>query len=114
VAPDVDLERLTLIREAMGIELSELVGGMLGTMEEAIEQADRAMRLGELDQAAKAAHACRNDALMLGARELLHELAALEQTARAGERVGAEAALAGIHEVWPRTRAELIRATSDR
>ncbi len=41
MAPDFDLARLTQIREVMGVELSELVGGMLETMRVAIEQAEQ-------------------------------------------------------------------------
>jgi HPt (histidine-containing phosphotransfer) domain-containing protein len=113
MAAEFDLERLAQIRDVMGSSLPELVGGMLETMSDAIEQSERAVRVGDLDRAAKAAHACRNDALMLGARELLRDLQDLEQTARAGELVLAQDAMARVHDAWPRTRSALIRVASD-
>ena len=109
---EFDLERLVEIREVIDVELSELVGGMLASMSEAIEQAERAVSEGELGSAAKAAHACRNDALMLGARRLLVALGALEQTARSGDMGGAEAALVALREIWPTTREQLERIAS--
>jgi HPt (histidine-containing phosphotransfer) domain-containing protein len=110
---EVDVARLAQIREVMGVELSELVGGMLDTMRTAIEETERAMATGALDRAAKAAHACRNDALMLGAKQLLAALSELEQAARAHDRPRAEAALVGVQAVWPATRDELTRIASD-
>jgi HPt (histidine-containing phosphotransfer) domain-containing protein len=111
---DLDLERLGQIRQVMGIELSELVGNMLDSMRVAIEQAELAVADGELDQAAKAAHSCRNDALLLGARQLLVILSELERSAREGDRVRTGRALDGLREVWPPTRDELVRIASDR
>ena len=45
---EVDLERLATIREVMDIELSELVGGMLVSMAEAIGETEGCARLTAL------------------------------------------------------------------
>ena len=68
---ELELGRLAQIQEVMGTAVPELVGGMLESMRAAIEQVELAMSAGRLDHAAKASHACRNDALMVGARQLL-------------------------------------------
>jgi HPt (histidine-containing phosphotransfer) domain-containing protein len=110
---ELDLTRLARIREVLGVELSELIGGMLDTMHVAIDQAELAMSTGDLEGAAKAAHACRNDALMLGAKELLAALESLEQAARSGNRAGADQALVSLRTIWPLTRDELMKIASD-
>ncbi len=113
MASEIDFERLHQIREVMGVRLAELVGGMLATMRDAIDQTERAVSDGKLEDAAKAAHACRNDALMLGAKRLLRALGSLEQAARVGDVCGAEQALVAVREAWPPTREELCRIAAD-
>jgi HPt (histidine-containing phosphotransfer) domain-containing protein len=110
---DLDLERLAQIQDVMGIELPELIDGMLASMDAAIEDAERAAAAGELDRSAKAAHSCRNDALMLGAKQLLAALSELEQAARDGDHVQTGTALRALRDVWPATREELVRIASD-
>jgi hypothetical protein len=106
---ELELERLVQIQEVMGTRVPEIVGGMLESMSAAIAQVEEAMRAGALERAAKAAHACRNDALMIGAKELLSALTGLETAARDGQEDLAHMHLTVLREAWPRTRDELIR-----
>jgi HPt (histidine-containing phosphotransfer) domain-containing protein len=106
---ELELERLAQIQEVMGTGLPELVGGMLDSMRAAIEQVELAMSSGRLDQAAKAAHACRNDALMVGARQLLVALTELETAARSELEQDARSALEALRQAWPATRDALER-----
>jgi HPt (histidine-containing phosphotransfer) domain-containing protein len=106
---ELELERLVQIQEVMGTRVPEIVGGMLQSMTAAIAQVEEAMQAGALDRAAKAAHACRNDALMIGAKELLAALTGLETATREGQEDLAHKHLTALREAWPRTRVELTR-----
>jgi HPt (histidine-containing phosphotransfer) domain-containing protein len=109
---ELELERLAQIQEVMGAKLPEIVGGMVATMTTEIDQLEEAMQAGALDRAAKAAHACRNDALMIGARQLLSALTALETAAREGQEELARQQLVALREAWPATRTELMRVAA--
>ena len=106
---ELELQRLAQLQEVMGAELPELVGGILQSLTAAIGQLEEATHSGELERAVKAAHAARNDALMIGAKPLLTALTEVETAARGGRANGAEQAMAGLREAWPRTREELQR-----
>ena len=110
---ELELGRLAQIQEVMGTAVPELVGGMLETMRAAIEQVELAMSAGRLDHAAKAAHACRNDALMVGARQLLVALTELETAARSELAQDTRTALDALRQAWPPTREELERVSAE-
>lgn len=110
---DFDLTRLVQIQEVMGVEMSELIGGMLDSIGAALEQTEAAIGSGDLESVARAAHACRNDALMLGATQLLAALEALEQAARSGHRGHADQALVSLRTIWPATRTQLTKIALD-
>jgi hypothetical protein len=109
---ELQLGRLERIQEALGSDVPEIVSGILRTMSDAIAQVERAMAEADLPAAAKAAHAARNDALLVGAEDLLGALSDLEEAARRGAMSAAEAAHAVVREVWPSTRSELTRVAS--
>jgi HPt (histidine-containing phosphotransfer) domain-containing protein len=109
---ELELRRLAQIQEVLGADLPEIVGGMVDSMSTAIAQVEDAMAGDELDRAAKAAHACRNDALMIGARRLLVALTELENAARGGQERLAREQLAEVREAWPGTRDALVRAAA--
>lgn len=113
--PDVELEleRLAQIQEIMGARLPEILGGIVRTLTAAIEQLEDAMGSGELERAAKTAHAARNDALMIGAKQLLMSLTEVEASAREGRAEDASHALADVRDAWPRTRDELQRVAAE-
>ena len=70
----IDLQRIGELEDALGADAAAIAGSMLQNMTAAIEELEAALAAGELDRATQAAHRCRNDALMLGARELLAAL----------------------------------------
>jgi HPt (histidine-containing phosphotransfer) domain-containing protein len=103
-----DLERIRGLEDVLGSDAGAIVSTMLTGMTEAIDEAEAAMAADELDRAARAAHRCRNDAMMLGARQLLEALTELEAAGREYDAPRATAALERLRAVWPPTRAELI------
>jgi hypothetical protein len=109
---ELQLGRLAQIQEVMGTALPTIVGGMVQSMTAAIAQVEEAMQEGALDRAAKAAHACRNDALMIGAKQLLAALTELEIAARDGREDLARGQLVALREAWPDTRDELVRVAA--
>lgn len=108
----VDLERIGELADVIGTDAPAILSSMLENMTAAIDELELAMASGELDRATSAAHACRNDALMLGARQLLAALTDLEAAARGSDRAGAGTALERVREVWPPTRDELAASTN--
>jgi HPt (histidine-containing phosphotransfer) domain-containing protein len=110
---ELELERLAQIQEVMGTRLPEILGGIVRTLTAAIDQLENAVGSGDLERAAKAAHAARNDALMVGAKQLLVSLTDVETSAREGRAEDASHALAGVRDAWPQTRDELERVASE-
>src|ERR1700730_14357956 len=105
----LDLKRLAEVQDLMGAELPEIVGSLAESMRANVERLEESMAAEDLDGAARAAHACRNDALMVGAQELLEALTELETAARAGELRAASEALERTRSVWPATLEQLQR-----
>lgn len=106
---EVDLSRLDQVVEVLGTSVPEIVAGILASLTEAIDQLHAHLDAGELELAAKAAHACRNDALLVGARPLLSVLNELEQAARHGHLEQARGATLELDDVWQRTREALAQ-----
>jgi HPt (histidine-containing phosphotransfer) domain-containing protein len=109
---ELEFQRIVQLQEVMGAQLPEIIEGIVQSMSAAIAEVEDALRCGELDRAAKAAHACRNDALMVGAKQLLVALTEIENSARNGQAASAERALLAMRDTWPGTRAELERVAS--
>jgi len=105
----IDPERIAELNRVLPEPLAEVVAELVQNVDQAIERAAQAVEVGRLDDAARAAHGCRNDALIVGARPLLRALANLETAANNGQREGAAQALANARETWPQTRLELQR-----
>ena len=102
-----DLTRIAELQTVLGADTEKILASMLASMTKAIELAESALAAGELDDATGPAHRARNDALMLGAEQLLTALTELEAAARDADQARAAAALARVREVWPPTRHEL-------
>ena len=102
-----DLEQVLRLQGVMGSDVAAIVAPMLASMAEAIDELQDAVSAGDLDRATRAAHRCRNDALVLGARPLLKALTDLEEAGRAYDETAATQALVRVREVWPPTRDEL-------
>jgi HPt (histidine-containing phosphotransfer) domain-containing protein len=99
-----DVSRISNLEAVMGTEAGAIVATMLRSMTSAIEQVESATVAGELDLATRAAHAARNDALMVGAGQLQEALTELEAATRRWDGDRARVALERIREVWPPTR----------
>lgn len=108
----IDLGRIGELEDVMGADAAAIVSSMLQNMTAAIDELELAMAAGEFDRATQAAHRCRNDALMLGAQELLSALTDLEAATRGADESGATAALARVNQVWPLTRDELAASSN--
>ena len=105
-----DLERIAELEDVMGAQAETIVASMLRNMTAAIDEVEAAFAAGDLDRATQAAHLCRNDALMLTAKPLLHALTELESAAREHDESRAREALEGLRAVWPTTREQLAEA----
>ncbi len=104
---ELDLARLAELQPLLGAELPEIVAGLVRELGVAIGELERAVSAGDLDAAARAAHASRNSALMLDAEPLLDVLLELESCARAGRGQAAQAKLLGLRESWRRLLTQL-------
>ena len=107
---EFDLARLERLQELLGTALPEIVATLVSELANAVDQLESALRDGDLDAGALAAHAARNSALMVGAADMLSALRAVEQGARNADLEAARAGLQLIRESWPplRRRLELV------
>jgi HPt (histidine-containing phosphotransfer) domain-containing protein len=99
-----DLSRIAQLEDVMGAEAGAIVASMLTSMTAAMEEIEVALADGEFERATRAAHSARNDALTVGARQLLEALTELEVATRRCDAAGASGALERVHAVWPPTR----------
>lgn len=107
---ELDLERVANLESILGSDLPEILASLAASMSARIAQAEEALADGRLQDLTQAAHACRNDALMVGAQPLLAALSELEGASRGGRLEDANAAMQRLRYVWPETRDELQRA----
>jgi HPt (histidine-containing phosphotransfer) domain-containing protein len=107
---ELDLERVAKLESILGSDLPEILASLIANMSARIAQAEEALSDGRLHDVTQAAHGCRNDALMVGAKPMLAVLNELEDASRDGRLDDARAAMAWLHDVWPDTRDELQRA----
>lgn len=105
-----DLQRIAELQDVLGAEAGTIVASMLRNMTAAIDEVEAAFGAGDLARATQAAHLCRNDALMLGAKPLLDALTALEAATRDQDEARARVALDELRAVWPATRERLAEA----
>jgi hypothetical protein len=101
---ELDLTRLDPVVDVLGTTVPELVAGILANLTETITTLEHHLDNDRLELAARAAHTCRNDALLVGARALLSALNGIEQAARRGHADDARAAQLNLNEVWPDTQ----------
>jgi HPt (histidine-containing phosphotransfer) domain-containing protein len=103
----VDPDRIAQLEEILGSEAGAMVSSMLTSLTAAIEHVEATLAAGALEPAIQAAHAARNDALMLGADALQAALSELELAARDGDATRSREALERVRAVWPPTREQL-------
>lgn len=106
----LDLERIAELGSLIGSDLEAMLGSLVKSMARSIEELERAIAGADLEEATRAAHRCRNDALIVGARELLAALTSLESHSRDFQLGAARDALEPVRRAWPPARAELERA----
>ncbi len=106
----LDLSRLSQLETILGESAAEIAAGLRDSMAATIARIESGVGAGELADAARAAHSCRNDALMVGATQLLRVLDTLEQACRDGLPDAARAGLASLREIWPATLEQLESA----
>jgi HPt (histidine-containing phosphotransfer) domain-containing protein len=107
---ELDLARITELQQVMGADAATIVASMVASMTSAIEEVETALAAGHLDRVTQAAHRCRNDALMLGAKQLQEALTAIEAATRDHDELRAREALTRLGTVWPATREQLAEA----
>jgi HPt (histidine-containing phosphotransfer) domain-containing protein len=108
---EFDLARIAELQQVMGADAATIIASMLASMTSAIEEVETALDAGNLDRVTQAAHRCRNDALMLGAKQLQEALTAIEAATRDHDESRAREALTGLRAVWPSTRERLVEAS---
>ena len=106
---ELDLTRLDQVVDVLDTTVPEIVAGILANLTETIATLDAHLDHERLELAARAAHTCRNDALLVGARALLSALNAIEQAARGGDLRDAREAQLTLNQVWPETRRALAK-----
>ncbi|HEY1517898.1 MAG TPA: Hpt domain-containing protein [Solirubrobacteraceae bacterium] len=111
MSADFDMGRIAELEEVMGTDARTIVASMLASMTSAIDEVETALAAGHLDRVTQAAHRCRNDALMLGARQLQESLTAIEAATRDHDTLRARKALTRLRAVWPSTREQLAEAS---
>lgn len=110
MAGELDLNRLEQLQRQLGQSIAEIVATLEQELAVALESIATALAAANLSDAALAAHAARNSALMIEARPLLAALDRLEGCARHDDLAGAIAAQSRLLEDWPPLRSELQRA----
>jgi HPt (histidine-containing phosphotransfer) domain-containing protein len=92
-------------------ELEEIGRGSIDAISDQLEEIDRALAQQQLMAAGDAAHQARNEALLVGARELGQALQSLEAAARSGRAAEVRKAAVAARALWPQTREAIARAT---
>ncbi len=108
----IDLTSIERLQSVLGEELPSILTEIVDSMRESADGAQAGIAAEDLDATALAAHRCRNDALMVGARLLLGPLEQLELAARAGDLQRARGALTSVVDALPETLEELERVAS--
>jgi hypothetical protein len=107
VDSELDPARLTELQALLGRHVSDIVATLVSEIAGALDTIAGALDHGDLEEAALAAHAARNSALMIDARPMLASLAELEAGARRNDGDAALVAHRRLRELWPRLRRRL-------
>jgi soluble cytochrome b562 len=105
----LDAGRLSQLRVFSKSELRQIGLDSMRAIAAALDDLDRALAAGELENARDAAHRARNETLIVGAEDLGDALAAVEQATQAGRLERAREAAASARTLWPETRAALAQ-----
>jgi hypothetical protein len=105
----LDTERLAQLRVFSDAELRQITADVIEAVTAQLQGLHEALASRDLRTAADAAHRGRNEALLVGARELCEAFSSLEQAARGGDSSQAEKAAQAAGELWPATRKAIAR-----
>jgi hypothetical protein len=112
---EIELDRARL--EALALfnqtELREITVGVIRGASDALVAIAAGIETGDLAAVAQAAHRGRNEALVVGARDLDRAFGSIEVAARVGQLHDLLEAAKTIQAVWSRTRVALERMPSD-
>lgn len=107
----LDAGRLRDLQVFTEDERRDIGRGAISALVDQLEELERALADGNLQLVAEVAHRARNEALVVGARELGHALESVEDAARARRQPLAREAVATARALWPSTREAIARAT---
>jgi HPt (histidine-containing phosphotransfer) domain-containing protein len=110
---ELDRGRLEALTVFSADELSEIAEGVIQGTVEMIDAIDTALGRDDLPAVVQAAHRGRNEALLVGARELEGAFSAVEAAARRGQLEALTEAIESIGAVWPETRSAIERIRFD-
>jgi HPt (histidine-containing phosphotransfer) domain-containing protein len=113
VSGALDLKRIAELSSLIGSDLEAMLSSLVKSMARSIEELEGAIAGADLEGATQAAHRCRNDALVVGARHLQAALSTVEAHSRDLRLEPAREALDQVREAWPLTRQELERAARE-
>jgi hypothetical protein len=108
----LDADRLAQLRVFTDSEVRQIMSDVIDAVTAQLERLSAAVPSGDLKGAAEAAHRGRNEALLIGARELCDALTSLERAARAGDHAAMRGAADLAHELWPATEAAIKRVVA--
>jgi HPt (histidine-containing phosphotransfer) domain-containing protein len=101
----LDAGRLSVFSPA---ELSQIAIGAIEAVEEQFAVLDRALAAPDPVRAREAAHRARNEALLVGARELSEALDAIERALDERQLAAARDAMMRARALWPPTRDAIV------
>jgi HPt (histidine-containing phosphotransfer) domain-containing protein len=107
----LDAERLRDLQVFNQKELEDIGRRAIDAISQQLDELDRAVGGQDLAAAGEAAHRARNEALLLGARELAEAFQSVEDATRADLGSGAAEAAVAARALWPPTREAIARAT---
>lgn len=107
----LDAGRLRDLRIFSENELREIGRRATSTIAAQLEAVDQALARQDLAAAGEAAHRARNEALLMGARELAEALGSIEEAVRSERSSQAREAAGQARALWPPTREAIERAT---
>jgi HPt (histidine-containing phosphotransfer) domain-containing protein len=108
----LDAARLAQLRVFNEEELRQIIADVIDAVAAQLKRLDDAFAARDLVNAAQAAHRGRNEALLVGARELCEAFTSVEEAARAGDMSRARDAASAARELWPATRSAIDRVFS--
>jgi HPt (histidine-containing phosphotransfer) domain-containing protein len=107
----LDAGRLRDLQIFSSSELEEIGRRAIDAISRELDALDRALGDEEFRAAGEAAHRARNEALLVGARELAESFQSVEDAARASQAAAAGQAAATARSLWPPAREAIAQAT---